>query len=164
MPIFFARRQGSVIVPNSQSSAIEMEKLPERVVFRVEAKVPRNGKHHRLVFALFSLTAQALNDGPAPSATAWDAEGVARLVKIATGHVEIFKLRPADAKRYGTDVGITPKSISYDKMDQTQFGQFADAAMHYIRTELCPYIESSPYWPDIAQIIAASMPPEEDAA
>jgi hypothetical protein len=163
MPTFYARRQGSMIVPNSRAAAVEMERLPERVVFRVDAKVPRKGKHHRLVWALFSLTAAALNDGPAPSAKTWGAEDVAEFVKLATGHVDTFRLRPADAKRYGTSVGIRPASISYDKMDEAEFGRFSDAAMGCIRTELCPYIEDSPQWAEIAQIIDASRPSEAAA-
>ena len=155
MTTFFARRTGAVLAPISRSSAIEMEHLPEGVVLRVEAKAPRNGKHHRLIFALFSLTAKALNDGPAPSAKQWTAEDVARQVKIATGHVDTFKLPRAAAKRYGTDVGLLPASISYDAMDETAFGRFADAAVDYIRGELCPYIENSEEWPEIEKIVSA---------
>lgn len=155
MATFYARRSGAYISPISRASALEMEHLPEGVVFRVVAKVPRNGRHHRLIWALFSLTAAALNDGPAPSAKAWTAEDVARMVKIATGHVETFKLPRAAAQRYGTDTGILPASISYDAMDQAAFGRFADAAMDYIRGDLCPYIEDSDYWQEIAKMVSA---------
>lgn len=155
MPTFYARRHGHSIVPNSRAAALELDRLPEGKVFRVDARVPRNGKFHRLIWALFSLTAAALNDGPAPSAKAWTPEDVAEFIKLSTGHVETFRLRPADAKRYGTDIGIRPASISYDKMDDTEFSRFADAAMACIRDELCPYIEASPYWSEIAKIIDA---------
>lgn len=153
MPTLHAYRKGDMLVPDDTASAIELSRLPFGRTIRIEARVPRHGKHHRGVWKLFALTAQALNDGPSPGAAQWTSEGVAELVKIGTGHVEYFKLRPKDAKRYGTDVGIRPASISFEAMDQSDFDKFSDAALVYIRSELCPYIETSPYWVEINRLI-----------
>lgn len=152
MPKFFARRRGHTLVPISKASALEMERIPEGVEVRVEAVRQRNGKHHRMIWALFSYTASALNDGPTPQA--WTAEDVAEHLKIATGRVEEIRLTGAMAKRYGP-VAFRPASISYSAMDETEFSAFADAAVDYIRTQLCPWIEASEHWPQVQEIIAA---------
>lgn len=130
--------------------------MPHGVALKVEVRQPRNGKFHRLSWALFTLAAEAMNDGPAPSVKEWTAEDVCELVKIATGHVDRLKLPKKAAGRYGCEYALRPKSISYAAMDNEAFSRFMDAAMIYIRDELTPWISDSDHWPEIEKILADS--------
>jgi len=151
---FFVTSDGRTLRPSNKAAAIEVEKLARGVPLKVDPKQPRNGKFHRMAFALFTYVADALNDGP--TATDWDAERVLTHVKLATGHVETLKLSRRDRERLGVEYAALPKSISFAAMDEQAFGAFMDAAMRYIRDDLCRWIEDSEHWPEIQAILAAS--------
>jgi hypothetical protein len=70
MPTAWVRRRGETLIPASAEHVGEIERLPQGVALRADVRQPRNGKHHRMVWALFSAVADALNDGPAPSSVA----------------------------------------------------------------------------------------------
>lgn len=151
MPTFWCKREGEYrLAVDSRSSALELARLPKGKLIRVEAKVPRHGKHHRLICKAFSLVAEALNEGPTNQQ--WDVEGVMEYVKLATGHIEIFKLPKKAARKYGTETGVRPKSIAFDKMDQSAFETFAYQALTLIRDELAPWLEDAPQWIEIQDI------------
>lgn len=145
MPTFWALRKGQVLVPASKAAAMEMERIPEGKAVKVEAVQPRNGKFHRLMWSLYTYVASALNDGP--SNKHWTPEDVSIHVKLATGHTKPIKL--AGQTYY------VPESISYAAMDQIAFSAFAEAAMQYIRDDLCPWIMDSEHAPQIAAIVGA---------
>lgn len=162
MTTFFARSTGNALVPHSKAAALEMDALPRGVPLRVEATQPRNGKQHRLFWAFASYVAHALNDGPV--AAAWTAEGVVDMLKIATGHVDMVKLAPKDAKRLGVDMVAMPRSISFAKMDGAEFSRLMNAAFGYVRDDLCTWISASPYWREIEIILSESRMIEPAAA
>lgn len=164
MAVFFARSTGNALVPNSRAAALVMERLPRNTPIRVEAKVPRNGKQHRLFWAFSTLVADALNDGPAGEMMAWDAERVVERLKLATGHVELCALPKHDAERLGCTHVARAKSISFAAMGGDDFGRFMDAAFAYVRDTLCVWIEGSPHWADIQTILRESHMLGEDAA
>jgi len=143
MATFWAISTGRCLVPASKASAIEMDRLPRGPAIRVDAVQPRNGKHHRLIWALYSYVANALNDGP--TSRHWTAEDVSTHVKIATGHVMPISV--------AGQVYHMPKSISYAAMAQEDFAIFADRAMQYIRDDLCPWLMESEHAPEIMQIV-----------
>jgi hypothetical protein len=153
--VFFARSNGIALHANSRAAQIELEKLPRGVPLRVEATQPRNGKQHRLFWAFCALVAECVNDGPVGGE--WDAERVATLLKLATGHVETVKLSRKDAARLGVEYAAIPKSISFASMDGDAFGKFMDAAFIYVRDELCPFIKDSPAWGEIEIILRNSF-------
>lgn len=153
MPTFWAKREGEYrLAVDSMASALQLARLPMNAAIRVDAKVPRNGKHHRLIWKLFSLVADALNDGPAPSAKPWTAEDVCENIKVANGYIEWLPL-PKSQRKNGRTEYSRVLSISFDAMGQDEFNKFSTAAMTYIANELCPWIESSAHWPDIRMIV-----------
>ncbi len=154
MTTFFAKSDGKSLYPNGRDAQIELDKLPRGIPLRVEATQPRNGKFHRLFWAFCSLVAECINDGPVGGD--WDAERVATLLKLATGHVETVKLSRNDAARLGVEYAAIPKSISFAAMDEAAFGKFVEAAFAYVRDELCPWIEDSPAWGEIETILRNS--------
>lgn len=154
MATFFAKSNGGVLFAPSRAAQIELEKLPRGVPLKIETSQPRNGKQHRLFWAFSALVAECINDGPLGGD--WDAERVATLLKLATGHVETVKLSRKDAARLGVEFAALPKSISFAKMDGEAFGKFMDAAFIYVRDELCGWISESTSWPEIETILRES--------
>lgn len=102
------RRIGEGLVPDSVDSAAEFARLPFGKSLHCEVKQPRNSSHHRLYWALCARIAQAKD---------LTSENVSDLFKIASGHCEIIR-----SKKYG-DIRL-PKSISFAKMEQTEFSAF----------------------------------------
>ena len=156
MATLFCKRAGMALVPQSKAALIVMEALPQGVALKIEAIQPRNGKQHRLFWAFATYVSEALNDSPAPSMVAWTPDRVVELLKLATGHVELAALPPKDARRLGVTHVALPKSISFAAMDGAEFSRFMEAAMIYVRDELCRWIEGSPYWAEIQAILRAS--------
>jgi hypothetical protein len=161
MPTLFVISDGKRLVPHSKAAAIALEKLNRGVPLKIDPKQPRNVKAHRLFWAFATYVADALNDGP--GAKDWTQDDVVDLLKLATGHVRMLKLPLKDAARLGTPIAAMPASISFAAMDQQAFGKFMDRAFIYTRDELCPWINESPHWKEIAAILAQSklMEPTE---
>jgi hypothetical protein len=158
MATFYAYREGQKLVPRSLAAALEIERLPVETALRVKAVKPRSGKYHRLILGLCSLVAEALNNGPSKTIEPWDTESVLRNIKVALGDVEIAPMTarqkakfgiPADEKAY---IAVTG-SISYRSRDQKAFDEWSEKAMEYIANDLCPYIQESPEWVQIANIL-----------
>lgn len=83
---------------------------------RIEASSPRNGKHHRKMFALLQLIAEN-------SEVYNTAEKALVAVKLIVGHFE-----PAVHPQTGELIQV-PKSIAYESMDQDAFDAFYSAAI-----------------------------------
>lgn len=83
---------------------------------RIEASSPRNGKHHRKMFALLQLVAEN-------SETYNTVEKALVAIKLIVGHFE-----PAVHPQTGELIQV-PKSIAYESMDQDAFEAFYSAAI-----------------------------------
>lgn len=157
MATVWLQRRGQALIPASAAEAAQVEALPEGAALRCEVKQPRNGKHHRLMWLLFTAVANALNDGPAPSAKPWTAEDVADAVKIATGHAEKRLASGRECRALDVPRGayvIRPASISYGAMDEAAFRVFAQAACDFIGGELCPYWLEAENAVDVIRLLA----------
>lgn len=110
MAELWVRRVGEALWADGNESIAEFAKLPFGKGLRAEIKQPRNPAFHRLYFALCHRIAGGIGS---------DAETISNVFKFATGHVDTIK-----TKSYG-EVKI-PKSISFAKMDGTQFREFFD--------------------------------------
>lgn len=92
---------------------------------RMEWSSPRNGPHHRKMFALLSLVAEN-------SETYNTTEKALIAVKLAAGYFD-----PAIDPRTGEIIPI-PKSISFDAMDQDAFEAFYSAAIDGVLQVILP--------------------------
>jgi hypothetical protein len=92
---------------------------------RFEWSSPRNGKHHRKMFALLQLVAEnsEVYDTPKKALVA---------VKLAAGFFD-----PVVDPRTGEIVPV-PQSISYDAMGQEDFEQFYGAALDGVLRVILP--------------------------
>lgn len=116
MSIIWLRRVGNTLVADGDDSAAEFAKLPFGKPLQAEVKQPRNVQHHRLYWGLVHRIA---------AATGVEPENISDLLKIETGHCTIIR-----SKKYG-DIRL-PKSISFAKMDQSQFHNFFEACVRVI--------------------------------
>jgi len=119
MAELFLKRVGMALWPDGDASVCEFAKLPFGKALKAEVKQPRNPAFHRLYFALCHRIAGGIGS---------DAETISNVFKFATGHTDSIK-----TKSYG-EVKI-PKSISFSKMDGTQFREFFDRCIAVAFTE-----------------------------
>ena len=113
-------RKGLVLAPTAQSLDT-FEALPRGKAMTVETKLPRHIRHHRLFWALLQLVFDAQDYYDTP-------EALLAVIKVRLGHCDIVRSR----------VGIVavPRSISFAKMEQTDFNRFFDRAIDLICNEL----------------------------
>lgn len=95
---------------------------------RIEASSPRNGKHHRKMFALLQLVAEN-------SETYNTVEKALVAVKLIVGHFE-----PAVHPQTGELIQV-PKSIAYESMDQDAFEAFYSAALDGVLQHILPTMD-----------------------
>lgn len=137
MIIFMKKHLGSLI-PMGERGAAELAKIKLDTQVRVEIKRPRNIGHHRKFWALMHEVAENQEHYP-------DAEAVAAVVKVETGHCDWVKTK------HGM-VGI-PRSIAFHRLDQAAFEQFYDAAVKFICAEVIPGVDSDALRQRIEEIL-----------
>lgn len=108
MTALYVKRVGNTLVPDGDESVSAITSVPFGKSLKAEIKMQRNVQHHRLFFAM----CKRIGDG-----CGIDAEKIATVFKIATDHYDVVV-----SKRHG-EIRV-PKSISFAKMDQTQFREF----------------------------------------
>jgi hypothetical protein len=120
-------------------------KVGDLVIFK--ANKPRNGKHHRLLWALIDLVWANL---PEQYAEAFPSKKVLLdEIKFQTGHVETHRT-------LGGKTVYKPKSIAYDSMDQAAFGVFFDEAMDVVLKYFMPTVSRDEIRDEIEQIAGGS--------
>lgn len=112
----------AVLVPMDEDGQLLLAawKIGKRVM--VDVHVPRNPGHHRLMFAIFKMLADA---------GVWEGDMDAFLdwAKYATGWVRVTIDHRGEAH-------TVPKSIAFESMDQTAFRDFFDRLMAAISERL----------------------------
>ena len=127
--ILMAKHLGS-LRPIDEAGEIALQGIKRGSVVEVEFKRVRNIKHHRLFFALMSLVWEQLDDKQKyPSV-----EDLVTEVKIITGHYTRRDM-VVEGKRYPV---LTPKSISFAALDQTEFSAFFDRVCDWVVTDILP--------------------------
>lgn len=108
-----------------EAGADVLRKVKLGKVVRVEMTTPRNVAHHRKFFALLNLVWSSAGDWPS-------LEVLLDKLKINLGHYEQCG-EIVDPETGEIRKAIKLKSISFAKMDQLQFEEFYERALH----ELC---------------------------
>ena len=123
LDVTLIKRLGSLRAADDQSAEI-VAMLSDGEVVRAELTRPskRSVRHHRMFFALMQIAAEH---------TGWSIEQVLVWAKIATGHCDVVTDREGE-------VTYIPKSISFAKMDQTQFNAFFERATAAVQERLLP--------------------------
>lgn len=107
----------------------------------VEVKKPRNGKHHRLYWALVGVVHHNQDRYETT-------EQLHSALKIAAGHYDLLTM-PS-----GQEYKI-PRSIAFDKMDQVEFSQFYDRVCGLIAKHFLPGVSVDDLKAEVEQMIGA---------
>lgn len=121
-----------------------LAKLGNGEVVKAAIKRPRNGKFHRLFWALMVKVHENLSDEqraryPTPEIlVAW--------FKIATGHCDAFAVE-------GRGMVYIPKSISFAKMDDLEFGKLFDRCADLIAKNFIHGVSAAEWKREVAEMI-----------
>lgn len=135
----FLMRDGNRLAAADAISAEAILKAESNQVFSVTLHRPRNGKHHRKLFALLKI----VFDNQETFATL---EALLDALKMATG---LFDIRQ-------TVDGIpftVPRSISFASMCQSEFEVFYDKVMDVIVTKILPGVNRKDLEAQVLEII-----------
>ena len=113
------KKCGRYLIPmyDSDGEALTECRLKDGEVYTVEIKTPRNIKHHRKLFALYNLCFenQDIFD---------NLEDMRYYLICKAGYYKIVDT--------GKGEMIVPKSLKFDKMDQTEFNQLYDTTLKFV--------------------------------
>lgn len=115
------RKSAAGLFPTDDESRELLRSIKEGAEVMVTAKVPRNPKHHRLLFKMLQKVAES-------GAWDYDVDALLEWVKHRVGHVRVIEVA---GKRY-----VRTKSINFESMGQTEFRKFFERAVFYISTEI----------------------------
>lgn len=145
----FLKRTPQGFVPAYDRDADLLADIPVGAIVSTRPKRPRRVRRHRWWWALLQRVADS---HPFYSR----AEQVLTHLKLRTGWVDTQTIVKGDE----VTVVYTPKSISFDAMDETEFRQFVDRALDVVVQELLPGIDRD----DLRAEIEAMLGPEERKA
>lgn len=154
MPTVSVIRTGDILRACNRHSAVLVSQLPENTPLVGDLRRRRNGRFHRLIFAIFGHVADALNAGPLGGE--WTADSVLDNVKLATGRAVSRPATTRERSQYAMPAGsmvLIPASVSFAAMGEAEFGSFAHEAVDYIAGELCPYLRAAPQWGQIVELL-----------
>lgn len=103
------------LFPCDDASAEVVRALGQGEIIRATVRKPRNVKFHRKFFALLQLVNDATDKWP-------NVEQLLVELKFRLGHVDTVQLSTGELVRL-------PRSISFAKMDDTEFAQFFDRSL-----------------------------------
>lgn len=119
---FRAIKKLGALRPATPDDAEIMAMLPEGQPVKLTATIrTRSSKHHRWFFGLLGVVAEA---------TSTHIDQIVHMVKIGIGHCDLL-IMPKSG-----EVVYMPRSISFTKMDQQQFNDFADKSVDWLLANL----------------------------
>jgi len=151
MPKFALTKKGLGFFPATKAAQIEALKMPDGDGLFGDIARRRNLKFHRLYFALCTYVSEALNNGPGE--IEWTQEMVSDRLKLATGRAEIVPIPSSLQRHYGVTHALKPVSISFAKMDETEFGRFVEVAIAYVLSEFGAWVQDHPDWHHVQDIV-----------
>lgn len=135
---FLVKRKLKGLFPVESVGEEFIDGLSKEDLIWVEVSKPRNAGHHRKFFAMLKVIREATDY--------WPSEEVQLIhLKLAIGHVDFTTLPDGQTI-------VLPKSISFAKMDQTQFETFYDKALAQL-CELAGGIDSA----DVRQAVLEEL-------
>ena len=140
---FFVKNIRS-LYPTDEAGEDIMKSLGQGEVIEVTIRKPRNPRFHRLFWGLMTLVWQNINHDTLPTV-----ETLVTEMKIRTGHYERRDIEVA-GKTYPV---LTPKSIGFAAMDDTQFKAFFEKCCDIIAADYLPGITAAQWREEIEQLI-----------
>ena len=112
------------LVPKYDSDREEFSRLKRNTDVLVEVGKKRNYEFHKKFFALLKLTYDNFPESMEDKLNVHSAEDFRTRLKIDLGLYEV--------SHYGNLSVIVPKSIAFDKMDETEFEKFYKMSVNHI--------------------------------
>ena len=112
------------LVPKYDSDREEFSRLKRNTDVLVEVGKKRNYEFHKKFFALLKLTYDNFPERMEDKLNVHSAEDLRTRLKIDLGLYEV--------SHYGNQSVIVPKSIAFDKMDETEFEKFYKMSVNHI--------------------------------
>jgi hypothetical protein len=141
----------SLLEPADRLSEAAVASLrPGRLVM-VRSHTPRNGKHHRLLWAMAGLIADN-------NEAYEDADHVVEQLKLATGHVKRVWY---DVPGLGRIEQIRGASIAYESMSQEDFSIWFDKAIAYVLSDMLPGVPEKTVRDEIEEMLGLDWWPGE---
>lgn len=122
-------KRGHALVADETHSMELMQRIKEGQQVRAVVTVPRNLKHHRLLFALLNTVIKAQNEPVLYPTT----EALLDAIKIGTGHVR-------EVRDFNGSTHFVPASIDFGSLGQVQFSEWFDHAVNLILQRVLPHI------------------------
>lgn len=141
MSRFLARKELSGLSAVDTAGEEALRKLKFGDVVSVEVKKPRNGKHHRLYWALISKVWENQERYETP-------ELLHTAIKLAAGHYDVLQM-PS-----GAEYRI-PKSTSFEDMDQVEFSAYYDRVCDLIARHFLPGVSIDALKAEVESMIGA---------
>jgi hypothetical protein len=129
MAVFIAIKKLGSLRPVDQMGIDAIAKLKEGEQVTVECKRARNGKQHRLYWALMNL----IYGQQSRYATL---EQMSNAIKCAVGYCDEIETK-------GGKVLVIPKSIAFHAMPQDQFAEFFDRVLELVTTKILPNVSDA---------------------
>lgn len=112
------------LVPKYDSDREEFRNLKRNTDVLVEVGQKRNYEFHKKFFALIKLTYDNFPEWLEDSLNVHSVEDLRTRLKVDLGLYEV--------SHYGNQSVIIPKSIAFDKMDETEFEKFYRSSVNHI--------------------------------
>lgn len=112
------------LAPKYDSDREEFKKLKRNSEVVAEIKKGRNIEFHKKYFALLKLTYDNFPEWLEDTLNVHSIEDLRTRIKIDLGLYEV--------SHYGNQSIIIPKSIAFDKMDETEFEKFYNMSVNHI--------------------------------
>ncbi|MGB1216177.1 MAG: hypothetical protein ACPG4X_22650 [Pikeienuella sp.] len=151
MPKLALIKRGAGLFPASKAAQITFDKIKSGVGLSGDVAQRRNTKFHRLYWAMCTYVAEALNSGPGDAE--WTQEMVSDRLKVATGRADVIALPRSLQHVYGSPVAVKPQSISFAKMDDSEFGRFVESCIAYVLTEFGAWVQDHEDWKHVRDIL-----------
>lgn len=129
---FFKKGLGGTLIPSTEEAREWLSTVKSGEVLRIKAARPRNIKHHQKFFALLQTIYQ--NQEHYKSV-----DEILLAFKYHIGHGTWVITRPTDPAKHNQTVELfQPASISFAKMDQSEFEDFYNKALDFVTTVVIP--------------------------
>lgn len=135
MTDLYMTRTLSGLAPADDTAMMALRRIKIGEHVRVEMTKPRNIHFHRMFFAMLNTVWTSCGD--------WNsAEELLTELKFRVGHVEKQNIVDRQSGEVIAEV-VTPKSISFGAMDDTQFRTFYNRCIDVICREMVPGLNDS---------------------
>lgn len=150
----YLERRGDGLFPADRVSQEKLHKVPAGRPILCRTHSPRNGKHHRLLWAVAQLVAENNEE--------WTtAEAVVEQLKYGTGHTEEARFKLPGGMWISQ---MKPKSIAYESMAQDEFSEWFERAMDFLFAEMMPGWNRADLEREVNEYLGVNDWPQKDQA